>query len=87
MTSKPGAWQSIGAQIIAITLTSVILTLWIDHTRFRSPVNALWMFGIPVLLAIVANPRGIRRNWMIGILIAASFVAMVTTARIFGLGP
>ena len=87
MTWKPRAWQSIGAQIVAITLTSGILTLWTYHTRFQSLVNALWMFGIPVALAIVANPRGIRRGWMIAILIAISYLAVVTTAGLFGLDP
>jgi len=44
---------------------------------FNSKFNLAWLLGLPIAVAIAANPRLVRRIVMTAILLGTSFIAFV----------
>jgi len=77
-------------QAIAVFTVVGFLTYLTEHFGFRSGLNMLWMFGVPVAVAIIANKDAASRclAGLAGLaLMVLSPVATIATAAVFGLGP
>lgn len=64
-------------QVAAIAVVTTACVLMTDAFGFRSPVNLVWMIGLPVLIATVANVGWDRRCFMAMALIGLSLVTGV----------
>jgi|CXWL01.1.fsa_nt_gi hypothetical protein len=64
------------SQIVAVAVTSSAFSLLAAYASVRSPSNLLWGLGLPLLLALGANPDWGRRLLMVIILLGVSLVAM-----------
>lgn len=73
-------------QAIAVAVVVGGLTYLTDYLNFRSGLNALWMFGLPVVTAIIFNEDAASRCLAGLALVLLSPVAMMGTAAVFGLG-
>jgi len=74
-------------QAIAVFTVVGFLTYLTEHFGFRSGLNMLWMFGVPVAVAIIANKDAASRCLAGLALMVLSPVATIATAAVFGLGP
>lgn len=74
-------------QAIAVPIVIGLMAYLTDHLGFRSGVNALWMFGLPIIVAILANKDAASRCLAGLALVVLSLVSMMATAAVFGLGP
>jgi hypothetical protein len=73
-----------------ITLTVLLvsgLTLVTDRWIGPSPFNIIWMFGIPLSIAIFTSNSVKLGVIMAFVLLICSFFAIATTGAVFGLGP
>lgn len=61
-------------QIGGVALATTTCELATDAFGFRSPENLVWMIGLPVLVAMVANVGWDRRCFMAMALIGVSLV-------------
>lgn len=62
-------------QVALVAVATVAFVLLADAFAFRSPVNLLWMFGMPMMVAVLANTGWDRRCFM---LLALLGVVLVT---------
>ena len=74
-------------QVVAVLIVIGFLTYLTDNLDFRFGLNALWMFGLPIAVAILANKDAASRCLAGLALVVLSPISMVATAAIFGLGP
>lgn len=74
-------------QAIAVLLVSAFLAYLTDYIGFRSAWNALWIFGLPIMVAVIANNDAGSRSLASLFLMLASLIGMVAAAAVFGLGP
>ncbi len=74
-------------QVIAVFVVVGFLTYLTDRLGFRSGLNTVWMFGLPIMVAIIANKDAASRSLAGLVLVVLSPVAMMATAAVFGLGP
>ncbi|WP_454887272.1 hypothetical protein [Sphingomonas oryzagri] len=73
-------------QAIAVFLSVGLLTYLSDHFGYRSGFNALWMFGLPIAVAVFANRDGASRCLAGLVLFVLGPIASIVTAAVFGLG-
>jgi hypothetical protein len=76
-----------GYQAVAVFLTVGFLTYLTDHLGFRSGFNTLWMFGLPIAVAILANKDAASRCLAGLVLVVLSPISLMVTAAVLGLGP
>lgn len=76
-----------GLQATAVMLVSAFLAYITDYVGFRSAWNALWIFGLPIKVAVIANDDAGSRTLASLILMLASLIGMVAAAVGLGLGP
>jgi peptidoglycan/LPS O-acetylase OafA/YrhL len=79
-TSPVFARHSFAAQVGSVALVDAGFVLLTDAISFRSPANAVWMFGLPVVVAVASN-RGWRRR---ALMFAALMVVSCLTSIFMG---
>lgn len=71
-------------QAAAVFFMSMLLTWLTDRHGYRTPLNAIWMFGVPVMIGFVAN-NGWQTKWiMAASLFVASTAAVMLAGILFG---
>ena len=71
---------------VALTVLIVgMITYAVGVLNFRSLMNATWMIGVPVSIALVCNNRWRGRLLVAPWLVICSLIAVMFTANVFGL--
>jgi hypothetical protein len=73
-------------QAIAVAIVVGPLTYVTDWLGFRSGLNTVWIFGLPIAVAILANKDAASRCLSGMALVILSPISVMATAAIFGLG-
>lgn len=73
------------AQLVGVAAAAAVMTMLTEP--HQSWLNALWIFGIPVLVGILFNTTTRGRLLMCLLLIVISTAAAISTAAYFGFGP
>lgn len=71
---------------VALTVIVALLTLATDNLGFRSPLNALWMLGVP-LAVVWPLGSGFTALARLTVALGLSLLTMIVTAALFNLGP
>ena len=48
-------WLVLLAQLLLVVALETLCAVAASYSGFRSPINSIWMFGIPITVAFVAN--------------------------------
>ena len=67
-------------------LLAGLATFITSYLNYRTGLNAIWMFGIPVLIAVLGNASARTRLLMSLVLLMCSLLSLMLTAAAFGLG-
>ena len=80
------AWPDDNKRIVdGVYPLDLFLTYLTDHLGFRAGLNALWMFGLPIGVAMLVNKDAVSRCLAGLALVLLSPVVMMVTAAAFGL--
>ncbi len=75
------------AQCLIVLASSAALTFVIGRARYSSPINLIWMVGLPIAIAFAFN-RGLTRRVVIAAgLVLLSLIEIIALADRAGLGP
>jgi hypothetical protein len=75
-----------GYQAVVVFVTVGFLTYLTDHLGFQSGLNTLWMFGLPIAVAMLANKDAASRC-LAGLgLVVLSPISLIVTVAALGLG-
>ncbi|MDR6114868.1 ABC-type polysaccharide/polyol phosphate export permease [Sphingomonas sp. SORGH_AS789] len=71
------------AQASFVVLLTVVCELVADFNNFRSPINLVWMFVIPIGVGMAANVGWDRRCFMVFALLCVSLIVAVVVGTNF----
>jgi len=72
------------AQVFAVALGSAALTILVDRWQVRTPLNFIWIVGVPILVGAALNTGNVRRIAMVLLLPGASLLVLMITGQLFG---
>ena len=85
MSKENSSWLRLIAQILGIAASSAIFNIAVGE--FQSWVNAIWIIGVPLLVAVLANRRTLPKVVMAVLLVLVSVVSVSVTGVQLGFGP
>jgi len=72
-------------QVALVAASAMGFTFLTDWYLIRSLWNAIWIFGIPALVAVTLNKGADRQALMTILLMPTSIIFLMVTASCFGL--
>jgi hypothetical protein len=73
------------AQVALVVCLSLAMSYAVAHANFRSPLNIIWMFMLPIVLRIILNRDPYRQTAMAVVLIIASVAGIFLALYLFGI--
>ena len=58
-----------------------------DFFNYLSPLNLVWMIGLPAAIGFFCNENEVHRLILIQVLVILSLAVSITNAATFGMGP